>query len=57
MTSNIEQFVTLLPVNKDELADFKQELHEAFLKGLKDSFPEHDNPIEIAPVPPKRSST
>ena len=53
MTSNIEQFVTLLPVNKDELADFKQELHEAFLKGLKDSFPEHDNPIEIAPVPPE----
>lgn len=53
MTCNIEQRVTLLPVNKDELADFKQESHEAFLKGLKDSFPEHDNPIEIAPVPPE----
>lgn len=35
------------------LADFKQELNDAFLKGLKDSFPEHDNPIEIAPVPPE----
>ena len=51
MTCNIEQFVTLLPVYKDELANFKQGLHEAFLKGLKDSFPEHENPIEIAPVP------
>lgn len=53
MTCNIEQFVTLIPVSKVELADFKEELHEAFLKGLKDSFPKHDNPIEIAPVPPK----
>ena len=53
MTCNIKQSVTLLPVKKDELADFKQELHKAFLRGLKDSFPEHDNPIEIAPVPPE----
>ena len=45
--------VMLLPVNKDELDDFKQELHESFLKGLKDSFPMHDNPIDIAPVPPE----
>ena len=43
MTYNIEQFVTLLPVKKDELADFKQELNEAFLKGLRDSFRENEN--------------
>ena len=53
MTGNIEQHVTLLPVNKNELTNFKQESNEAFLKGLKDSFPEHDNPIEIAPIPPE----
>lgn len=51
MTSNLKPLVTLLPVVKDELAIFKQDLYKAFLKGLKDSFPEHDNPIEIAPVP------
>lgn len=54
MIGNMEQNVTLLPVNKYMLADFKQELHKAFLKGLKDSFPEHDNPAEIAPVPSEK---
>lgn len=53
MTGNIEQLVTLLPVKKDELANFKQESRQAFLKGLKNSFPEHHNPIEIAPIPPE----
>lgn len=52
MTNNSNQLVTLLPVNEDDIAHFKLELKEAFLKGLKDSFPEHDNPIEIAPIPP-----
>ena len=54
MTCNKEHIaVMLLPVNKEDLDDFKQELHESFLKGLKDSFPKHDNPLEIAPVPPE----
>lgn len=34
------------------MADFKWELEEAFLKGLHESFPNHDNPLEIAPIPP-----
>ncbi|MDQ0171307.1 hypothetical protein J2T19_002769 [Paenibacillus tundrae] len=37
MTHNIEQFVTLHPVKKEELADFQQASNAAFLKGLKDS--------------------
>ena len=51
MTQNIEQLVTLLPAMKEDLPVFKQELQEAFMKGLQESFPGHDDPTEMGPIP------
>ena len=51
MTQNIEQLVTLLPATKEDLPVFKQELQEAFMKGLQESFPGHDDPTEMGPIP------
>lgn len=51
MTQNIKQIVTLSPVAKEELPIFKEELQEAFMKGLQESFPEHDDPTEMGPIP------
>lgn len=43
--------ITLAPVPREELAIFKAECQEAFMKGLKDSFPEAEDPTEMGPVP------
>jgi len=51
MTQIIEQHVTLLPVKKKDLPILKQELKEAFIKGLKDSFPEEEDPTAMGPIP------
>lgn len=50
MTKQHEQ-ITLAPVPQKELKTFKQELQEAFLKGLQDSFPEAEDPTEMGPIP------
>lgn len=50
MTKPIEQ-ITLIPVPQEELNTFKQELQEAFMKGLQDSFPEAEDPTEMGPIP------
>lgn len=51
MTQNIEQLVTLSPTKKEDLPVFKQELQEAFMKGLQESFPEQNDPTEMGPIP------
>ena len=51
MTKNIEQIITLAPVTQEELPKFKEELQEAFMKGLKDSFLEAEDPTEMGPIP------
>ena len=51
MTQNIEQLVTLSPAEKEDLPVFKQELQEAFMKGLQESFPEQNDPTEMGPIP------
>jgi len=51
MTQYIEQLVTLAPVKQEDLPIIKQELKEAFLKGLQDSFPEEKDPTEMGPIP------
>lgn len=51
MTKNVEQIITLATVKEDELEMLKMEIGESFMKGLQDSFPNHENPSEIAPVP------
>ncbi|MEK4629097.1 GNAT family N-acetyltransferase [Solibacillus sp. FSL R7-0682] len=43
--------ITLAPVPQDELNSLKQELQEAFMKGLQDSFIEADDPTEMGPLP------
>ena len=50
MTKQNEQ-ITLAPVPQEELATFKAELQEAFMKGLQDSFPEAEDPTEMGPIP------
>ncbi|MEE6132285.1 GNAT family N-acetyltransferase [Priestia sp. GS2] len=45
------EHITLVPVSQDELATFKKELQEAFMKGLQDSFQEAENPTEMGPIP------
>ncbi|MEN0642047.1 GNAT family N-acetyltransferase [Alkalicoccobacillus gibsonii] len=47
MTKQIE----LIPVPKEELKGFKEELKEAFLKGLKDSFDHVENAERLGPIP------
>ena len=51
MTQNIEQLITLSPAKKEDLPVFKQELQEAFMKGLQESFPEQNNSTELGPIP------
>ncbi len=51
MTQNIEHIITLMPVAKEDLPVFKEELQEAFMKGLQESFPGHDDPTEMGPIP------
>ena len=51
MIQNINQLVTLSPVKKEDLPVFKQELQEAFMKGLQESFPEQKDPTEMGPIP------
>ena len=51
MTKNIEQIITLAPVTQEELPKFKEALQEAFMKGLKDSFSEAEDPTEMGPIP------
>ena len=50
MTKQNEQ-ITLAPVPQKELATFKAELQEAFMKGLQDSFPEAEDSTEMGPIP------
>ena len=51
MTQHIEQQITLVPVKKEELSALKQELQEAFMKGLQESFPEQTDPTKMGPIP------
>ena len=51
MAQNIEQLVTLSPAMKEDLPVFKQELQEAFMKGLQESFPEQKDPTKMGPIP------
>ena len=51
MTQLTEQQITLIPVTKEELPLLKQELQEAFMKGLQESFPEQTDPSEMGPIP------
>lgn len=46
-----QEHITLAPVPQDELTTFKEELQEAFIKGLQDSFQEAENPTEMGPIP------
>lgn len=46
-----QEHITLAPVPQGELATFKEELQEAFMKGLQDSFQEVENPTEMGPIP------
>ena len=50
MTKQNEQ-ITLAPVPQKELVIFKEELQEAFMKGLQDSFQEAEDPTEMGPIP------
>lgn len=50
MTKQNEQ-ITIAPVPQEELAIFKEELQEAFMKGLQDSFQEAEDPTEMGPIP------
>lgn len=50
MTKHNEQ-IMLASVQHEELAILKEELQEAFMKGLQDSFPDAENPTEMGPVP------
>ena len=51
MAQNIEQLVKLLSVKEEDLPILKQELQEAFMKGLQESFPEQKDPTEMGPIP------
>lgn len=51
MKQSIDQLVILLPAKTEDLPVFKQELQEAFMKGLQESFPEHNDPTEMGPIP------
>lgn len=46
-----QEDITLAPVPQDELPTFKEELQEAFMKGLQDSVQESENPTEKRPIP------
>lgn len=50
MTKQNKQ-ITVAPVPQEELAGFKAELQEAFMKGLQDSFTEAEDPTTMGPVP------
>ncbi|WP_144474207.1 GNAT family N-acetyltransferase [Bacillus pumilus] len=43
--------ITLAPVPQDELATFKAELQEAFMKGLQDRFTDAEDPTQMGPIP------
>lgn len=43
--------ITLAPVQQDELQQLKEELQEAFMKGLQDSFIDVEDPTEMGPLP------
>lgn len=51
MVQNMEQVVKLSPAKQEDLPVFKQELQEAFMKGLQESFPEQNDPTEMGPIP------
>lgn len=46
-----QEHITLAFVPQDELPTFKEELQEAFIKGLQDSFQEAENPTEMGLIP------
>ena len=46
-----QEQITLAPVPQEELTAFKEELQEAFMKGLQDSFLDAQNPTEVVPLP------
>ena len=47
----MQQMILLERAKKEEFEVLKQEIEAAFLKGLHDQFPQHENPAQIAPVP------
>ncbi|WP_281237030.1 GNAT family N-acetyltransferase [Bacillus safensis] len=49
--TKLNQQMTLAPVPQDELAAFKAELQEAFMKGLQDRFTDAEDPAEMGPIP------
>ena len=46
-----QEMITLAPIPQDELTTMKEELKEAFMKGLQASFPEAEDPTEMGPIP------
>ena len=50
MTKHNEQ-ITLAPVPQEELAIFKVESQEAFMKGLQECFPDVEDPLKMGIVP------
>ena len=43
--------ITLAPVPQEELPILKQEIQEAFMRGLQDSFSDRDEEMEMRPLP------
>lgn len=50
MTKQNEQ-ITLVPVPKEELAIFKSDSQEAFMKGLQECYPDAEDPLKMGIVP------
>ena len=50
MLQTTEPFVTLSPVKEEDFPVFKQELQEAFIKGLQESYPKEKIPTEMGPI-------
>ncbi|RNB55306.1 GNAT family N-acetyltransferase [Brevibacillus gelatini] len=51
MTKQQNEQITLAPLPQEELAIFKEEIQEAFMKGLQDSFPEAEDSTKMGPLP------
>lgn len=43
--------ITLAPVPQEELLRFKEEIQEAFMKGLQESFKGTEDPTKMGPIP------
>ena len=46
-----QEQITLAPVPKEEILQFKEEIQEAFMKGLQESFKGTEDPTKMGPIP------